>query len=490
MKCISNRFFSLAAMLVLVAGCSPNEATQEDVVAPQTGSLLTEEQTTTSPYVVSQGATPVQVKNGAVGYVTADSVRVRTSPETADNVAGRLSINDAVEIVDTNEIGPDAFVGIRVKTSSSNVTKSETLYIAKRFLSQTKLAVDPSATSGLIAAEAAPAASGQRPVQLQRLFVVTNIATEKLRVYQRCAPGEGCVNRMIMEADVVNGESKDGTRTNAGYFQVSSWTKFYETGPYPAWYKPGYPAVPKPGNRNAWFNKEFMPGGRGDMRGAFGWYTAKVSPNASGQWTHGTAGWGADKKDFITFKDTFFGGLVSLFTSIRSHGCTRIDNESIAYIRQLIAVGTPLIKIYAKEVYRNESRLSYNKVPAKWSYILTKNGHQGINNHQLADRETVLRQGSPQSEWIDQGTLEVDQYPDVASGDLYRVGTFHGSFVVDEGTLLNYRHPAGVGRGGMSDMLAPAYMLTTNAAVTESKGWRSHQGSSSSGGFNDDPYRN
>lgn len=439
-------------------GCSNNVVPQGDLISPQTGSEFTEEQV---------AASPVAAKAGSIGFVSADSVRVRTSPDNGDNVAGRLFINDQVQVVDGNVIGKDGFIKIRILQSNSTVDRSMEVYIAQRFVNSAKLDVDAMATSGSIAAgAAAPRVQGQRPIQTNRLFIVTNIATERLRVYQRCNPGEGCVNRMIMEAGVVNGESKDGTRTNVGFFNVSSWTKFYETTPYPGWYKPGYPDVPKPGNRTAWFKSEYMPNGKGDMRGAFGWYTAKVAPNADGQWTHGTAGWGADKTDFIDFKDSFWGGLVGLFTSIRSHGCTRIDNESIAYIRQLIAVGTPLVKIYAQEVYRDESRASYSKVPGRWEYILTTRGAQAINNHQLADRQTVLSQGTPQSEWLDQGTFEIDQYPDAVSGDLYRIGGFQGQFIVDEGTLLNYRHPAGIGRGGFSDQVAPPYMYTTNAAVS------------------------
>lgn len=281
---------------------------------------------------------------------------------------------------------------------------------------------------------------------------------------------------MIMEAGVVNGEAQDGTHTDVGFYQVSSWTKFYETPPYPAWFKPGYPDVPPPGNRTAWIRSEYMPDGKGDMRGAFGWFTAKISPNANGQWTHGTAGWGADKTDFITFKDSFWGKVVNIFTSIRSHGCTRIDNESIAYIRQLIAVGTPLVKIYAHEGYRDESRAMYSKTPGQWEYILTKNGHQVVGNHELADRGAVLAKGTPQDEWLDQGTFEIDQFPDAESQDLYELGhaNMQGTFLVDEGTIHNYQAPNGIGRGGYTDQIAPPYMMTTNPNFTVKTNSRSY----------------
>ena len=451
--------FAVAALFATSA-CSKGSNAVDDATFPQTGSEITEIQIAGSPAIVRQGQ---------AAYISADSVRVRTAPDNGENVAGRLFINDKVEILNATPVGADEFVSIKVVTSNSSVDRSATLYIAKRFLNDKPVAIDPAATSAAIAPSAGPVVAGQKPIQSGRLFIVTNIASERMRVYQRCLPNEGCVNRMIMETGVVNGEAKDGTHTDVGFYQVSSWTKFYETPAYPAWYKPGYPAVPKPGNRTAWIQSEYMPNGNGSMRGAFGWYTAKVAPNPNGQWTHGTAGWGEDKTTFITFKDSFWGKVVNIFTSIRSHGCTRTDNESIAYLRQLISVGTPLVKIYAREGYRDESRAMYNKVPGRWEYILTKNGNQQINGHQLADRKTVLQQGTPQSEWLDQGTYEIDQYPDAENDDIYSVGSggFQGTFLVDEGTLLNYRAPAGIARGGYSDQVAPPYMFTTNANVSQ-----------------------
>lgn len=432
-------------------GCSKSD----DQKFPQTGSEVTEKQ-----------VAPVEARviPGNKGFISADSVRARTSPDNGDNVAGRLFLGDEVEIVDGTTTGSDEFISVRIVKSQSTLDTTKNFYVAKRFVSETPVTADPAVTSVAIPPAPAPSVAGQKTVQPSRLFIVTNIATERLRIYQRCLPTERCVNRMIMETGVVNGEAKDGTRTDVGFYQVASWTKFYETSAYPAWYKPGYPAVPGPGNRSAWISSEYMPNGQGAMRGAFGWYTAKVAPNPNGQWTHGTAGWGADKTDFITFKDSFWGKIVNIFTSIRSHGCTRTDNESIAYIRQLISVGTPLIKIYAREGYRDESRAMYNKLPGRWEYILTKNGSQQINSHQLADRGTVLRQGTPQSEWLDQGTYEIDQYPDAESQDLYDLGdsALQGVFLVDEGTLRGYKSPAGIARGGFSDQIAPPYMITTH----------------------------
>lgn len=450
----------------LATACSKSELTPSDIAAPNTGYEVTEEQVG----IVA----PSEVKEAKRFYISAESIRVRTTPETdtADNVVGRLYVNDQVEVVDATPVGKDALVKVRVISSTSSIPGERELYVSSKYFNAERKAVDPVATSLQAPATNTPKVIGQKPAKTNRLFVVTNVATEKLRVYERCLPEEGCVNRMIFETDVVNGEDDDGTRTDVGFYQVQYWVKFYEVyrsgqKTYPAWYKPGYPAVPEPGNRTAWFNSSHMPNGEGDMRGAFGWYTKFVGPNANGQWTHGTAGWGKDKKDFILFKDSLWGKIMNIFASIRSHGCTRVDNESIAYLRSLVPVGTPLIKIYAREAYRDPSRSMYPKNAGRWEYILTKNGHQAKNNHQLADRATVLNQGTPQSEWIEQGVYEVDQMPDVADGDLYRFGgsAFHGHFVVDEGTVVNYRHPSDLKRGGYSDQLVPAYMMSSNADV-------------------------
>lgn len=454
------------AVVSLATACSKTESTSSDIAAPNTGYEVTENQVG----IVPQS----EVKVAKRFYISAESIRVRSTPDTktGDNIIGRLYVNDQVEIVDATPVGKDALVKVKIISGTSSISSDQDLYVSSKYFNAQPIDVDPVATSLQAPATNTPNVSGQRPARSNRLFVVTNVATEKLRVYERCLPEEGCVNRMIFETDVVNGEDEDGTRTNVGFYQVERWVKFYETynegeKTYPAWYKPGYPPVPAPGNRRAWFAPEYMPNGVGSMRGAFGWYTMFIGPEADGQWTHGTAGWGKDKKNFILFKESGLGKFVNIFSSIRSHGCTRVDNESIAYLRSLVPVGTPLIKIYAREAYRDPSRSMYPKNAGRWEYILTKQGHQRANNHQLADRATVLSQDTPQSEWLDQGVYEVDQMPDVAGGDLYKLGdsAFQGHFVVDEGTVVNYRHPSKIGRGGHPDRLVPPYMVSTNKDV-------------------------
>lgn len=492
------------AMMISSAACTRHEMSPDDQIAPHTGDPAieaqvgdlqapapqapTSEPTATAPAPRASAPTSrPAAQQGQTAYVAADRLRARTSPEvTATNIAGVLEINDQVEILNPQPQGEAGFVEIRVIQTRGTAPKGQTLYTSLKHLSSQRVQVDPAATTSI------PTSPGTAPAQpaapANRLFVVTNVATEKLRVYQRCLPTEGCVNRMLAEFDVVNGQDDDGTRTDVGHYRITSWEKFYESPAhiYPAWYKPGYPPVPAPGNRRAWFDSQYMPNGVGKMRGAFGWYTAKIGPNPNGQWTHGTGGWGADKKSFIDFKDSFWGGIVGLFTSIRSKGCTRVDNESIAYLRSLLPIGTPLIKIYAKEAYRDANRSGYSKQPTNWSYILTTVGHQRTNNHQVADRQAVLSQGTPREQWIEEGTLSVDQYPDAVAfsggkrgGDLYGLGerAFRGHFVVDEGTVVNYSHPGNITRGGFSDGQLPSYVVSSDAQISAPRATYSHSSS-------------
>lgn len=431
---------------------------------------------------------PEDIKAGKTVYVASSRLNLRSEPEAKpDNIVGVLDINDKLEIVNPNLKGEHQFVEVRVLESRSGLTATGTYYTSARHLNDK------------------PAMINNKPVVANKYFIVTNIATEKVRVYQRCEPTESCVNKLIFEQDVVNGEDDNGTRTDLGHFRISSWEKFYETpGKYPAWYKPGYPAVPSPGaSMKAWFRDDYMPGGKGEMRGAFGWYTMKIAPNHNGQWMHGTAGWGKDKKKYIMFKESTMGAITNLFTSIRSHGCTRIDNESIAYLRSLLPVNTTYVKIYAKEVYRDKSRSSYSQQMIQWPYIMTKNGWGKTDLHQLADRDLVLAAGTPNTEWIEEGIFEVDQYPDAVAldrsyrrakgGDLYKLGeeAFRGVFVVDEGTVVGYKHPSALYVGGYPDKGLPNVMISTDSNYSlpgSSRGSRWNNGNDS--GSSNDPWGN
>lgn len=251
------------------------------------------------------------------------------------------------------------------------------------------------------------------------IYMIQNIATEKLRVYQRLCKDNSCPPKMIFETDFVSGMKKGDKNhsynTHVGNYRVFEWIKFYQdyAKHYPSWYDPNYPRTPGPNDSwSDWFDKDVMPGehiecsensfGRetcdkaGSMRGAFGWYTALVEPHyGSGQWTHGTIGWGDSSKDMISRArgEDFLGSIASIFTSLRSSGCSRVANPDVAFLRHILPPGTPVIKIYAHEAYQDQNSVSRNyrngSTPT-WQYILTTDGVRAAGEEAVsADRNYV-----------------------------------------------------------------------------------------------------
>jgi hypothetical protein len=162
----------------------------------------------------------------------------------------------------------------------------------------------------------------------------------------------------------------------------------------------------------------------------------------------------------------------------RSHGCSRTDNETIAFLRQLLPVRTPLIKIYAREAYIDESRAEYDKQKKEWNYILTKNGVRA--DGELSDRDEVLRRGTPKADWLEEGTYAFDAYPDAEkfkqgklgsksgkNGNVYALKNkdMQGYFFVDAGLLQDYSHPQKIKRGGYPDKLIPEYLLISGKPI-------------------------
>jgi hypothetical protein len=170
--------------------------------------------------------------------------------------------------------------------------------------------------------------------------------------------------------------------------------------------------------------------------------------------------------------------LPNLFTSPRSHGCTRTDNETIAYLRQILPVGTPLVKIYAMEDLADPTLTGYTPIQKQWDYIMTKRGVRV--DGQKADRAEVLASGISSHEIIEEGSYTVNQWPqavkfvggeDVGNfrrklgkgGNVYGVSAteMSGIFYVDTGLLLNYNHPPGLGVGGFPGEVTPGFMDAT-----------------------------
>ncbi|MBT3236312.1 MAG: L,D-transpeptidase [Bdellovibrionales bacterium] len=392
-----------------------------------------------------------------VYYISTFGLNVRSADQVGDNILGSLERNDEVRIIDANSSLRGNYVEVEVIKHENDLLPSERFYISFKYLSPIK--IDYKHFNG-------------------KYFMIQNIATEKIRVYRKECNQQRCNHKMIFEANMAAGEDVDGVRTNVGSYRITYWWKFYEDGKqhYPSWYAPGYPKLPKPGKGFlSWFKKRRMPkveGGKvGIMRGAFGWYTAYVGPNNHSQWTHGTLGWGADKDKFILKTKKYW---TNVFVNPRSSGCSRTDNEAIAYLREILPLGTPIIKIYAYEELMDQTLSRYSEHTPTWNYILTKEGAQ--TNGPSSDRNKVLTRGVRPDQIIEEGSYAIDQMPTPTtftvksefrrkigqSGNVYGVepADMHGVFYIDTGLVRGYRHPtdARILRGGYKDELVPSFI--------------------------------
>nr|WP_295903991.1 L,D-transpeptidase [uncultured Bdellovibrio sp.] len=427
----------------------------------------------TPAHAQSQGSVAVAKSQLTVGqryYISADSLNVRSSNSTtANNVVGKLVKNDIVEIYDVlNEATPLVQVKI-IKSSNISSTAAPELYVSKDYLSAV-LVVTPESNS--------------------KYFVIQNIATEKTRIYERCTTSPGCPHTLVMETDTVVGRPEEGTdsdpnafKTWVGHGRIASWVKFYQDGLgfYPRWYTPGQDisTIPDPvtdsisllmGGRK-WIVKNSQ--GKTSNYGAFGWYAAKLSPEGEDgvnyQWIHGTIGWGKDGAKPIEMTR---GKMINFFSNPGSHGCTRLENRAVAYMRHLLPVGTDIYRVYAREATREVApysryRSAYNN-PFRWEFMLLTNG-AAESGGLTADANTIRSQGVRVSSanLIEQGIYEVNHYPTVMgldytksaasgkSGDRYNIdkknkgaSNFRGYFLVDEGRFVNYQHPSYSATGG------------------------------------------
>lgn len=387
-------------------------------------------------------------------FVVTNRLNVRSTPEVTDNnLVGQLGLNDEVRVVQF--VAGTTFVQIEILQTKADLSKATAYYVSKEYLSDKK-------------------EMAEDRVSREKFFIIQNVASERMRVYQRMCDTGVCSHKMVLEAEIAVGEKDrdENTMTVLGNFAITKWFKFYRDGghQYPSWYDPSYPAMPKPGSSVfAWRSKKVMPDGQGSARGAFGWYTAHVGPNSYSQWTHGTVGWGSDKKKFIKQTRGFW---ANAFGDPRSHGCSRTDNESIAYLRHLVGVGTPLVKIYAVEAYGDSTLSAYPQEAVNWNYILTKNGVRV--DGEKADREEVLARGTDPSRWLEEGTYTADIRPSArkfkggssgaSSGKNANVyglkdGQMHGVFLVDEGRVVNYSHPSSLKVGGYPSRDLPNFMV-------------------------------
>jgi hypothetical protein len=340
-----------------------------------------------------------------------------------------------------------------------------------------------------------------------RYFVIQNIASEKTRVYERCTLTPDCAHRLVLEAEMVVGRPEEGSKSNpdsfktwVGHSKISGWIKFYQDhdAHYPRWYSAGQPLQSIPPravlNENgtasgalswgkAW---RFKQNGHETMYGAFGWYAAMLSPETAvnQQWMHGTIGWGSDGEAPIYLTRST---LLNMFSNPGSSGCTRLSNQSIAFMRHILEKGTDVYRVYARESaritdcarsdrsgrcqqYNINPRYAAQTQKFAWDFILLTDGAQKAGGL-TADARTIEAQNIPVIpgvNLIEKGTGHYDQYPNPVplnyqvsassgrSGDRYEIdkgysnerSQFHGYFLVDEGRFVDYSHPSRIGTRG------------------------------------------
>ena len=447
---------------------------------------------TSNAYAQTINNDSIAKNTATIYYVAINGLRVRATPEDTGKTLGLLGLNEKVRII--SDLINNKYVQVEIIKANNVITNSEKYFVARDYLSET--IIDYKEFKG-------------------KFFSVLNVATETLRIYEKVCADNSCPHKMIMETEVVVGEDRDHPaaekgkgRSVLGSYRLTGWSKFYQDSEahYPSWYNEQYPELPKIGDNdwNDWFKKKIMPEDEkgkkhGHMRGAFGWYAGFVAPNPYGQWTHGTIGWGIDKDKYIKKTKTFLANLVS---NPRSSGCTRNNNEAIAYIRQLLDTGAPMIKIYAKEALFDGALTNYRDETKEWKYIMTKRAGEKADRAEIlkalnitaqeadlywsakmASADLVIDPKSPLNQIIEVGTYNVDIQPTVINytpgeklgkiersvgrkGNVYGVKSKNmsdGIFYVDAGMLSGYSHPTAIlETGGFENEVTPSWMEISN----------------------------
>ncbi len=424
-------------VLSTLTACSASKW-HETQGTPNTGDPIAERQV---------APTQAPLRAGQPAFVTPDRLPAPAKHEVK-HTARPLERNDEIVVTDPNPKGDHDNVEAVVTNTKVPDLKGKKVLLPKKYIS------------------AQPAVPTNEENERDKYFVIQNIATEKLRVYRNCASksSEGeCVHKLVLETDMAAGQDTKRGRSLLGSYRISNWFKFYEDDDhyYPSFISPKYPELPKADEKlSAWLSKSLLPKGKGISRGSFGWYTAKLEPNADNQWTHGTLGWGADGGRFIN--EAKNPANAPAFT--RSQGCTRVENQVIALLREMLPVGSRMFKIYAKEDYKDSKRTRYQTDGrAMWSWVLTNTGTMSMTEKSGA-KDLVSNHSA---EILDRGSYAIDQFPTAVKREenLYHVpaSSMKGVLLVDEGRLEGYSHPKELGVGGFEDHKLPSIVLAPEA---------------------------
>ena len=273
-----------SALALVLGACGQSE--WREVQAPNTGDVAVE--------TVVGDIRPGDAEVGDTAYVAPDRLRTRTTPdENPELTTEVLERNEPVRIVDPAPVGPDQVVRVEFNDNSAPVPPRvaqtpapKAAQVPKKTPAKVKQAYVP-----LKYLKKTPVAITAEQSNADRYIMIQNIATEKLRVYE-VATSPGAPHRLIFETDMIAGENDPAKtrRTSLGSYKIEKWIKFYQDsqGLFPSWYDAKLASVPMPGaGLEAWTQKYLMPNpsdkSKGLVRGAFGWYTAKIGPNADAQ---------------------------------------------------------------------------------------------------------------------------------------------------------------------------------------------------------------
>lgn len=475
------------------------------------------------------GDATAEVKTGDIvaahadqtAYVVPERLRGRETPDQNPTESTTLlERNQEVQIVDPTPIGEDQVVSVRFREPKPVVQAPAPAPAVPAVTPVKPLVKKSMAAPVVLEAKKAPAPKSpatptptptpvpkakpvakklyvplkylkKAPVEVSvseneadRYIMIQNIATEKLRVYER-ATVSGQPNKLVFEVDMIAGENNPSKtrRTAVGSYKIEKWVKFYQDnqGLFPSWHDSTLASVPLPGaSLQDWTQSYLMPTENGQakglVRGAFGWYTAKIGPNAHAQWTHGTLGWGADQDRFIKLPKT---QLEQFYGDPRSFGCTRVENRAIAFLQELLPVGTRVIKVYAREAISDKTLARYkDSTEQHFDFILT-NDEVRKEKPQSSLRAAQLLRDVKESSVIETGSYALDVTPDAVQfkktvkgerleatmirpeANLYDLSeaSFQGEFLVDEGRFVNYKHPSELRKGGYSDNLLPSVVI-------------------------------
>lgn len=498
---------SMLLIPTLIVACGKSE--WRETKAPNTGDVVAEAQT--------GDIRPEVVQPGEPAYVAPERLRAReTTEQDPEDSETLLERNQPVTIVEPKVPGQDELVGVELEDYVPTVPPPKRSVREPRILESGPLtsrcvtcaktpeqAKAPVQTATPVAVPAPkkpqkkkvyvpvkylnskPVKTSTAEAAADRYIMIQNIATEKLRVYER-ASVPGGPNRLVLETDMIAGEDNPTKtrRTAMGSYKIEKWIKFYQdvAGLFPSWHDPKLASPPLPGAElQDWTMSYLMPQVNGKpaglVRGAFGWYTAKIGPNAHAQWTHGTLGRGADQDRFIKLPKT---QLAQFYSDPRSFGCTRVENQAIAYLHDLLPVGTRVIKVYAKEAIADKELTSYknSNVPESFEWALSSDEVRKENPNSSSRPNQILR-AVPESAIMEVGTYMIDTKPDAVEfkkfvkadklsatiirpeANLYDLPetSFHGTFLVDEGRFVNYKHPRELRTGGYSDQMLPGVVV-------------------------------